>query len=91
MIDLLALGFLGPNIGKAARRELFRIDLAVDQPASAGEADAPEAARHGLLRHSIGDVQPGQRQTGLDEMQRLVDRVVGTNHEVGARRGEFPG
>src|SRR5690606_39401174 len=55
-----------------------------DLPLRAGEADAPEAARRGLLGDDLGDVQPRQRRTVADERQRAVQRVVGADHEVGA-------
>ena len=35
---------VGPHVVQSARRELLGIDLAVDQPARAGQAEAPEAA-----------------------------------------------
>ena len=60
-VDLLALRLLRPHIPEAAGRQFLRIDLAVDEPARAGETDALEAARERLVADGIGDVQPRDR------------------------------
>ena len=80
----LALGRARAEIRQAARRKLLRIDLAVDQPARARDADAAEAARDRLRRDDLGDVQPGQRRARQDMGQGLMDGVVGADQEIGA-------
>ena len=47
-VDLVALRRGRTHVLEPARRQLLRIDLAVDQPARAGDAEAPEAARRRL-------------------------------------------
>jgi hypothetical protein len=61
------------------------IDAGVDEPAGARQAETPVAARDRLVGDHVGDVEPGERPVG-QVGQRLVDRVVGTDEEVGAGR-----
>jgi hypothetical protein len=43
------------------RRKLFRINLALDEPARAQQAEAAEAARSGFFSDDLGDMQPRER------------------------------
>ena len=49
-VDLLAFAGVRAHVLQPARRELLRIDLALDQPARSGQAEAAEAALDGLRR-----------------------------------------
>ena len=60
-IDLFAVLRVRAHILQVTRLQLFRIHLALDQIASAGQAQAPEAATDGLGCDRISDVQPAQR------------------------------
>ena len=74
---------------QAARRELLRVDLAVDQPARSGQAEAPVSARDGLGGDDLGDVQPRQRRARFDVRQRPVDGVVRADQEISADAREL--
>jgi hypothetical protein len=69
--------------------ELLRIDRALHRVAGAQDSDSPEALFVRLLRHHLGDVQPGERRLGGDPGERDVDRVVGADQEVGPKRLEL--
>jgi len=60
-VDFFALGAVGTHVLHSARLELFRIDLALDEISSSGQAEAPEPARDRLGGDDLGDVEPGQR------------------------------
>src|SRR5581483_2688684 len=70
-------------------RELFRVELAVDEPPRAGEPEAMETARVRLGGDDVGDVEPGKRTAALDARQRLMNRVVRTDENVRTHRLEF--
>src|SRR5205814_173446 len=84
----LALVSARPHVVEAARGKLLRVDLAVDQPFRAGDADVAETAREGFGCDHLGDVQPGQRRARQHMRQRLVNGVVGTDQEIGTDLGE---
>ena len=48
-VDLVALGGARADEVKPAGGELLRVEVAVDEPARSGQAEAPEAARVSLL------------------------------------------
>ena len=76
--DAIALfAFVGvrPHALQAARGELPGINLAVDEPARSGDADAPEAARDGLCRDNLGDVRPWQGRSRRDVREGRQDRL----------------
>ena len=93
-VDLLALGEARAHVAQRAPSELLGIDLALGQPARAGDGDAQEAAAVGLGRDALGDVQPWQGRARFDQRQRLMDGVIGADQEIRAhllqlvRRGE---
>jgi len=90
-VDLVTLAGGRAQMLQPAIGELFRIDVALDQPPCAGQAEAPEASRRRFRGDHLGDVQPGQRRVRQHMVQRLVDRVVRADQEVGAARCQLAG
>jgi len=44
-----------------------------------------------LVRNFLRNVQPGARRAMLDQIKCLVNRIVGTDEEIGAGLGQFVG
>jgi hypothetical protein len=90
-VDLVALGGARTHEREAARPELFRIGLAVHQPAGADQADAPEPALGRLRGDDLGNVHPGERRARRNRGQRLMNGVVRADQEIGAYLRELVG
>src|SRR6185369_3331320 len=71
-IAFLALSWGRPNPLQPVDPKLFGVDLAVDQPLSAGQANLAIAPRAGFGSNLFGDVQPGQRRARQNVGQGLV-------------------
>jgi hypothetical protein len=67
VIDFLTLDGVRPQIFESASTELFRVDIALDESASPGEADAAESAVRGMGCDDLGDVQPWERRSSCNE------------------------
>jgi hypothetical protein len=60
-IDFPALLSVGAHIFQAARGELVRVDVTVNEPARPEQAQAVKPAPRRLGGHDLGDMEPGQR------------------------------
>ena len=76
-VDVVAFDRRRAHVFQAARGKFFRIHIAVDQPARAGQAESSESARDGVCGNDFGDVQPRQRRSLSDQRQCLMDVLPG--------------
>jgi hypothetical protein len=82
-VEFFAFGAIRAHTLQSVRCESFWINLALDKPASSGQAEAPEAALGSLRGNYLGDVQPKQRRSRFNVRKRPVDGVVGAYQEIG--------
>ena len=61
-VQFLSLVGARAQVFEPARRKLFWIDLAPDEPARTEQAEAVEAAHSGFFRDDLGDMQPRERR-----------------------------
>ena len=93
-IDLLALGSVRAHVTQPARRELLRVDLALDQPARSDQAEATEPAlrrprRQRPRRCAAKEAASAARPEGSAWWMRVVgaDQKIGADlRELAARR-----
>ena len=89
LVDPLTFFRAGNTIFETCGLQLFRIYRPFHQILCAQYAQPLEVTSTSLIRDLLRNVQPGTRRAALDQIERLVNGVVGTNEEFGTCFASF--
>jgi len=84
LVDLAAIERRRDAVADPVALEHLGIDLTFHGVPGSGDRHSPEASAPRLGRDLLHDVQPRQGRTLRHQSERTVERVVGTDQEIGA-------
>lgn len=84
VVDVFLMHRRGPYQTKSEMSELFRIDWTANKKFCSRKSQIAEATAARFLADFFSNMQPGQRGTGHDIRERLMNGVIRTDQKIGA-------